>query len=246
MRKFAWLLGAVLFGAAPALALPALQLGPGSGSWSYDLVTGTWQTSDNPLELAAYANANTAGGGTGDYGWDSQSNSVRYAYLVISAVPRTTATEPPTLFDVTVTNDSGTLSLYTSGNGAPPLSDPNDLAPHGIFDTYFEVYEFNFDGSLGTIGNTQPGQSCTGSCQGYTELFDIAINSLDTTVSGIHFDLFTIMGGGQLGATDQVEAFAPFTHDAETIEVTVPEPGSFALLGVGLAGLVWTGRRRTH
>ena len=165
------------------------------------------------------------------------------AYLVVSAVPKTTSTEPPSLFDITVDNDAGTLALYTSGNGAPPLSDPNDLAPHGVFSTYFEIYEFNFDGSLGTIGNTQPGQSCTGSCQGYTELFDVTINSLDSSVSGIHFDLFTIAGGGQLGSTDQVNAFAPFTHDAETVQA--PEPSSFALLAVGLAGLVWTGRRRT-
>ena len=251
MQKLAWLLGAVLFAATPSLALPALQLGPGSGSWSYDLVTGTWQTSDNPLQLAAYANANTANGGDGSYAWDSQANTVRYAYLVISAVPKTTLTEPPTLFDVTVMNDAGSLSLYASGNGAPPLSDPNDLSPHGIFDTYFEIYEFNFDGALGTIGNTQPGESCTGTCNGYTELFDITINSLATTVTGLHFDLFTVVGSGHGQLTSgpgasQVQTNAPFTHDAETVEVSVPEPSSLSLMALGLAGLVWTGRRRTH
>jgi len=243
MRRFLSLLAGLYFGVAlsPALALPSLQLGPGSGSWSYDLVTGTWLTSDNPLELAAYANANTVDGGTGDYAWDGQGNTTRYAYLVVSAVPKTPATEPPSLFDVTVENDAGVLSLYTFGNGAPPLSDPNDLAPHGIFTTYFEIYEFTFDGSLGTIDNTQPGQSCTGSCQGYTELFDITVNSLDVSLTAVHFDLFTIDGGGQLDLSSMVQAFAPFTHDAET----VPEP-SVALL-LGLAGLGWAARRiRTH
>ncbi|MGH7287861.1 MAG: choice-of-anchor N protein, partial [Myxococcota bacterium] len=195
--------------------------------------------SDNPLNLLAFANATAVDGGNGDYPW-SVTGTSQIAYLVISAVPKNPATEPPSLFDVTVDNDAGTLSLYTSGNGAPPLSDPNDLAPHGIFDTYFEVYEFNFDGALGGIYNTQTGVD---PAQGYTELFDITINSLDPSVEALHFDLFTIVGSGQLGPTDQVFANAPFTHDAQTI----PEPGAVLLIGVGI-GLVALAslRTRTH
>jgi hypothetical protein len=134
-------------------------------------------------------------------------------------------------------NDAVPLSLYSSGNGAPPLSDPNDLAPHGIFPTYFEIYEFRFDGSLGAIGNTQPGQICAGSCQGYTELFGITVDSMDSSVAGLHFDLFTIEGGGQLNDTSEVYRNAPTSHDAET----VPEP-SVGLLLIGCAVCAWVRR----
>jgi hypothetical protein len=220
---------ALFFVAAPAGALPSLQLGAGSGSWTYNVVTQTWETSDNPLELLAFANATAADGGNGDYAW-SVTGSSQIAYLVVSAVPKIATTEPPSLFDITVDNDGGTLSLYTSGNGAPPLSDPNDLAPHGIFSTYFEIYEFNFDGGFTGIYNTQTGLD---PATGFEERFDITINSLDASVSALHFDLFTIAGTGQLGPTDQVFANAPFSHDAQTI----PEPVAAALLAAGLAGL---------
>jgi hypothetical protein len=225
-----------VFVATPVAALPALQLGAGSGSWTYNVVTQTWETSDNPLNLLAFANATEADGGNGDYAWSTTGGS-QIAYLVVSAVPKISTTEPPSLFDITIDNDGGTLSLYTSGNGAPPLSDPNDLAPHGIFDTYFEIYEFNFDGGLTGIYNTQTGLD---PATGFEERFDITINSLDSSVSALHFDLFTIVGTGQLGATDQVFTNAPFSHDAQTI----PEPAAALLLFVGVAGLIAARGRR--
>ena len=220
--------------AGNAAAIPSLQLGPGAGSWSYDLTTQTWVTTDNPLQLAATANATTADGGNGAYAWDTLGSS-QLAYLVVSAVPKTALSEPPELFDITVENDAGTLSLFASGNGAPPLSDPNDLAPHGIFDTYFEIYEFNFDGALVGISDTQPGGTGTG--MGYLELFDITINSLADSVSSLHFDLYTV----QTADPGLVEAFAPFSHDADA----VPEPSSALLFGVGgLVASVALRRRR--
>src|SRR5262245_60330094 len=111
MKRFAWLCALVLLLAGSAGALPSLQLGPGTGSWTYDVGTGTWVSSDNPLNLLAYANATNADGGVGGYAWNVN-GSPQYAYLVVSAVPKIATTEPPSLFDVTVTNDAGNLSLY--------------------------------------------------------------------------------------------------------------------------------------
>ena len=229
---FASLLLAVsVLTADKAQAIPALQLGPGIGSWSYDTVTDTWVTGDNPLQLEATANATTLNGGNGNYAWDNLDPS-RFAYLVVSAIPMTPLTEPPSLFDITVENDGAVLSLFNSGNGAPPLNDPNSLAPHDIFDTYFEIYEFSFDGALVGISDTQPGGTGTG--QGYLELFDITINSMAPSVQRLHFDLFTVQGAAGWApdgpaSNRLVEAFAPFSHDAEV----VPEPSSALLFGVG-------------
>lgn len=208
------------FVASSAVALPSLQLGPGAGSWTYDTTEESWLTADNPLELAAYANAVKADGGNGDYAWDQ--TLTRYAYLVVSAEPKQGS--PGDVFDVTLTNDGGNLALVASGNGTPSA-----LPPHGIFSTYYEIYEFQFNGSLTTISNTQPPGGDPG--QGYKELITIAVNSLGAGVTGLHFDLFTISGSGQLtSASTRYFAKAPFSHDAGF----VPEPGAAGVFSVAL------------
>jgi len=131
-----------------------------------------------------------------------------------------------------------------SGYGNPPIQDPNSLAPHGIYNTNFEIYEFMFDGLVQTIYDTQPG--ATGSGDGYAEQLEITINSLIEGVNGLHFDLFSVAGGRwDLGdmASDQwlINGFAPFSHDAAFVAVS--EPGSFSLLSLGLIGF-WAHRKR--
>ena len=239
----------LLISAGSAYALPALQLGPGSGgSWSYDWSDQTWDVSGSSFVLNAYANCqdlvSSPCNQNGAYAWDSAGSADQYAYLVVATVPDAGNTDA---FDVSITNDSMGLSMLTSGYGAPPLQDPNSLASHGIFDTYFEIYEFQFNGGLSTIYDTQPGH--TGSGDGYTESFDITVNSLLDGVSGVHFDLFTVQGARydpNMTGSDRklVNAFAPFSHDAESCCTTsVPEPGTAILLGLGLFGLA---RARKH
>ena len=222
-----------LFLASPALGIPSLQLGPGTGNWTYDTFTETWVTPDNPLNLYATANQD----GSGGYAWDPLGSSDQMAYLVISADPSAMTD----VFDVTVMNDGITLSMVESGAGQPPLSDPNSLAPHGIFDTWYEIYEFDFDGIATTISDTQPGSTGTGT--GFEEYFDITINSISQGV--LHFDLLTMEGDGVLGNNTNVNAFAPFSHDGGGGGTTVvPEPSAFLVFATGFVLVGIRTRRR--
>lgn len=213
--------------AATASAIPALQLGPGSvGGWTYDTTTETWVTSSSTFQLLATANATMGDGGNGFYAWDAAGADDQIAYLVVSAMPKTSG--PVDSFNITIDNDGASLDLVTSGFGAPPISDTNSLAPHGIWDTYFEIYEFNFEVADGTttISDSQPGE--TGMGEGFEERFDIVVNSF--IGSGVHFDLFTMEGDGTLFGNTYVKKFAPWSHDAEMI----PEPTAALVFGMGL------------
>jgi hypothetical protein len=265
--------------ASATFALPALQLGPtdptpGPG-WTY-IAGGPSPTDDTwvytggantTANLSAFANSDTAGA-NGAYAWDA-ANSPLYAYLVVSTIPKLGSVGGPDYFDIGVANVPG-VTYVTSGYGAPPLEDSNSIAPHGVFDTYFEIYQFNFDVlALGTITNTEP-QPCNigdpgypncplASGAGYSEAFQISINTLNPLVTGLHFDLFTTTGSGDytswLGNVPNkslVNSVAPFSHDAQwnpgppivviPPDTAVPVPGTLLLAGLALVGLAWSRR----
>jgi len=222
-------------------AIPALQLGPDPSDpdWFYDTTDQTWSLTGNSGNVFAYANAID---GNGSYAWETGAE-LREAYLSIAATPKSNVTPA---FGVTVLNDGG-VTLIESGVGSPPLADADDLknhdlSPHGVFDTYYEIYRFVFDGSVVGIHDTQPGGTGTGN--GYMEMFNITINFLAEDIEGIHFDLFTINDPGNDnygdGSGDQVLAFAPFSHDA----AFVPEPNTLALIGFGLIAFTIISRRK--
>lgn len=218
-------------------ALPALQLGDGSGSWTYDNSDESWVTDDQSFTLNAYANSDTEGA-HGNYAWDSAGSTTQTAYLVFAAVPSSLTDS----FDISVSGDSGALTFVTNGYGAPPLEDSNSLAPHGIYDTYFEIYSFQFDGSVTTINDTQPGE--TGSGDGYAESINVVINSMAADLAGIHMDLFTLSGDSifDIEGNEAVNAFAPFSHDAEFRRIN--EPATAGMLVLALLGLAYSRRGR--
>ena len=204
-RRF-WLgLASVVIGVNGLVGLPALQLGPDdSGDWSWAAADETWVLSGEG-SLQAYA--------AGNKPWSKQGKADRFAYLVVAATPQSNI-DP---FDVRVTNDGEVLSIFDSGFGNPPLANSNGLPSHGIYGTWFEVYQFNFDGPKIRIGNTQPGN--TGRASGYVESFDISILSSHPGLTGLHIDLFTVVGNGVYdpGSTKNknlIKRFAPFSHDA--------------------------------
>lgn len=230
-----------------AQALPALQLGPGpEAGWAYDTVTDTWVLATGNGTVNAFANDDGTGA-SGAYAWDTAGSSAQIAYLVVAAMPASTLADGD-VFDITVSNDGGNLAMYTSGYGTPPVEDPNSIPGHSIFDTYFEIYEFNFDGAMTTIENQEPPGG--DAADGFVEAFSITVNGYSAGTTGIHFDLFTVQGDGSLvllsSSRQTVKKFAPPSHDAEfgCCGERVPEPGPLGLLGAGMIALYIARRRR--
>jgi hypothetical protein len=157
-------------------------------------------------------------------------------YIVFSAVPMTNSDT----FIIDPSGDGGFLALVESGFGTPPFEDENSLAPHGIFDTYFEVYRLDFD-TAGTVFNTQPGNPGD-SAPGYVEFIDMNLSSL---TDGLHIDLFRCSTGSVEDGDCMISKgfdSAPFSHDA----TFVPVPAAVWLFGSGLLGLVAVSRRKVR
>ena len=219
-------------------AIPILQLGPDVSDTDavYNTETDTW---DLTFDASSFSfNAYN----TGEKGLT--------AYLVFAATPMLTNTAID-YFDLTVSDGTNpALTLVESGVGSPPILDPNSLAPHDIFDTYYEIYALNFDGALTTVENTEPEGEGGGSADGYFENISVFFDILDSGVTGIHIDMFTIDGAWATAQEDRklVTAFAPFSHDAQADiglneVVVIPVPPALWLFGSGLIGLIGVARR---
>lgn len=241
----------LLTGCLSANAIPVLQLGPNvlNPSDPTNLVGGD----DSGAYYVGDGDINT---GADDDTWflslDGSSFSFNaynrgddpLAYLVFTVVPMVTVDVD--YFDISVMGDSGALVSGETGIGAPPTVDPNSLASHGIFDSYFEVYELNFDmANTVKIGNTEPSVTGNdGTTDGRFETINVTINSTHDDVYGIHIDMFTA-DWNEPKTQKIVTNFAPFSHDAQVNLTAVPVPAAVWLFGSGLIGLVGIARRKS-
>jgi hypothetical protein len=266
MRKILLLVTAVVLGlVSNAQAFNELQLDIAGGTYSGTSPTGnitpeTILAPANSFKLYAYLQKN---------GGQVINQVTDLYYLSAAVVPmQAQTTTPPSLgsfnFNNTSYNVTGAM-VY----GAPPVEalltrENNDLQTHGVFETYFKEFSFQFDPTRYVEQyDTQTRAIAGGSIltapdparnpkNMYVMTFDVDVSGLAAGY-GIHFDLYNTELASATDLAISQKGFAPFSHDAEGWrrgggggggqETPVPEPGTFVLLGSGLLGMGLLGRR---
>jgi hypothetical protein len=214
---------ALLIWSLPAFAVPVLQLDIGGGYYN---TTGDPRYNDETVVS------------TGDvftlYALMQEGNKTSLDdtyYISMALFPHIPLTSPSPNFG------SFTFEGQTILVGGDMVYGNPGIPSHGVFDTYYKLYEFKFD-AANHVGlyNTQdnPGQfnKFYPGAGLYYAAFAVDTTNLSDAVS-IHFDLFNNNKN------------APFSHDADAQSdpPPVPEPASLLLLGLGIVGIA-VGTRR--
>lgn len=124
---------------------------------------------------------------------------------------------------------------YGFGSGTPLSGDGDQIPPHGVFPTDFYEYFIGDFGTGETVQNYIPGDEWGDTADGEIKIFDISVSGY-SWVDIVAYD-HAIKSNGKAKYV-----FTPFSHDGAS---TIPEPATMLLLGSGLLGLGWFGRKKT-
>lgn len=240
MKRVLFALAAVALLTPMAHAVPILQLYI-EGS-TYDAGSETWvlDPAGGPFKLWVIGNVNGEGG-------KGLIEAVRLSVAYDIADAPTISFSPTTtggyggFTDPSVAGATAYIQTKTDGS-SPILSDGGALPDHGIYGAGTAWQEF----ALGDFGLTDsPVADFITSFPAPGAANEGQINVYEVTVTGtdlVHFDAYDHYYDNK---GDAVAKFAPFSHDGETGDTPpVPEPGTLAMLGLGLSGVAYKLRRR--